>query len=266
MTPPLAGIVERLRGTYAGGYPLLLLFDYDGTLSPIVNHPAQAALPPATRDLLEHLSRLPFVRIGVLSGRSLANVKECVGLPGLDYAGTGGLEWEIDGECCVHPGAIEAMPLLHQAAEELRPIAETFPGAWIERKPLAFTVHYRAVAALDTPACTRHVEQILLPHARKLRVTHATAAFEVSPQLDWSKGSVIRLIHEALPPDAGVLYAGDSAGDVEAMRVTAELGGVTLGVGAEAPSISSHFLPDPPTLTSLLQDLLRELENQDPCR
>ena len=41
------------------GRPLALLFDYDGTLTPIVRHPSLARLSAANRDRLARLTALP---------------------------------------------------------------------------------------------------------------------------------------------------------------------------------------------------------------
>lgn len=258
MNGAIASLAETLRAVRAHGRPLLLLFDYDGTLSPIVDHPTQAVLSPTVRTQLADLSRLPGVRVGVLSGRTLGDLKERVDLPGLDYAGTGGLEWETGGRYSVHPEAPAKAPLIRSAVEALEPVVAKFPGAWIERKPLAITVHFRAVSGRDLVAFELRVRHALRALASELKMVKATAAFEILPRLFWDKGSVVRLLHAASPPRAGLLYAGDSEGDRDAMEVVTELGGWTLGVGPEAPSLCTGRLDDPSALSLLLGALLRE--------
>jgi hypothetical protein len=55
MTQPiLSDWVERLLGERRDQRPVVLLFDYDGTLTPLVSHPKNASLPPATRPDWRH--------------------------------------------------------------------------------------------------------------------------------------------------------------------------------------------------------------------
>ena len=71
---------------------VLLLLDFDGTLSEIASSPEVAVLRPGNAALLEDLSRRSGYAVGVISGRSLDDVAERVGVPGLVYAGNHGLE------------------------------------------------------------------------------------------------------------------------------------------------------------------------------
>ncbi len=90
---------------YVGDRAILsLLLDYDGTLSPIASHPDLAVMPTETRKVLERLANHPDVFIAVISGRSVTNVKEMVGIDGITYAGNHGLEiLHPDGTKFVHP-------------------------------------------------------------------------------------------------------------------------------------------------------------------
>src|SRR5262245_48483918 len=91
------GPLDYLLSAHRAGRHLILLFDYDGALVPIVEHPQLARLAPRTRLLLKQLARQPRVSVGVLSGRKLDDLQEMVALPGLYYAGTNGLELELRG-------------------------------------------------------------------------------------------------------------------------------------------------------------------------
>jgi trehalose-phosphatase len=84
----LRDALARLVDAHKKGAPLALLFDYDGTLVPFAEHPGMALLGDLTRDQLERLSRVPSVFVGVLSGRSIDNLREAVGIKNLFYVGT----------------------------------------------------------------------------------------------------------------------------------------------------------------------------------
>lgn len=71
---------------------LNLLLDYDGTLAPIVSHPDLAMMSAETRRVLTHLSQMPCVSVCVMSGRSLDNLRQMVGIEGITYAASQGLE------------------------------------------------------------------------------------------------------------------------------------------------------------------------------
>ena len=76
---------------------LLLLSDYDGTLTPIVSRPEEAILSPEVRDKLCALTQKPTSSVGILSGRSLSELKSMVAIEGIYYAGNHGLEIEGPG-------------------------------------------------------------------------------------------------------------------------------------------------------------------------
>ena len=61
-------------------------------LSPIAPHPDLATIPEETKKVLERLANMPDVFVGVISGRSVNNVREMVGIEGITYAGNHGLE------------------------------------------------------------------------------------------------------------------------------------------------------------------------------
>src|SRR5439155_24045664 len=57
------------------GGRLLLLTDFDGTLAPLAADPTQVELAPSAREDLRALARPPRAVVGVLSGRSLGDVR-----------------------------------------------------------------------------------------------------------------------------------------------------------------------------------------------
>src|SRR6266567_9276878 len=71
--------------------PLGLVFDIDGTLSPITPTPDEARLFPGVVPLLEQARQLAHVAI--MTGRAIDNGAAMVNVEGLTYIGSHGLEW-----------------------------------------------------------------------------------------------------------------------------------------------------------------------------
>src|SRR3954454_14846358 len=83
-----------------------ILTDVDGTLAPIVERPEQAEVPPRAIELLAGLSER-FGLVGCISGRQALEARRLVGLEGIAYAGTHGLELLLP-----HQGAPGLAPAL----------------------------------------------------------------------------------------------------------------------------------------------------------
>ena len=256
MLPVIATLLERLTAAYHRGERLVLVFDYDGTLTPLVAHPSLAHLDPALRDALARLAATPRVTVGVVSGRGLDDLIGMVGLEGLSYGGSTGLELELAGERHIPAAALESRALLDalRAASEI--CLTAYPGAWVENKPFGFTVHYRQLAPDRIEPLRTEMADLLEPHAASLHVLDGPMAIEVVPAIERDKGTALRAIvaHDGAEP-ATVLYAGDAANDAHALAAAVELGGIALGVGPEPPAVANYRLPDPAALSELLVGL-----------
>ena len=75
---------------------MLCVFDFDGTLSPIVPQPDSACLPPEVRERLVRLTTL--APVAILTGRSLTDIHKRLGFEPHYVIGNHGLEgvpgWE----------------------------------------------------------------------------------------------------------------------------------------------------------------------------
>ena len=84
MTPVSVEDFDSYLSDYVGDkFILSLLLDYDGTLAPIRSHPDLATIPEETKKVLERLARHPEVFVAIVSGRSVKNVKDMVGIEGI---------------------------------------------------------------------------------------------------------------------------------------------------------------------------------------
>ena len=104
-----------------------VFFDFDGTLSEIVNDPDSARLVDGAADALTSLSaQCP---VAILSGRDLADVRQRIGLPGLWYAGSHGFELTgPDGKHHQNAEAAASIPVLAEAAAALADQLGDIPG------------------------------------------------------------------------------------------------------------------------------------------
>src|SRR5262249_39733990 len=69
---------------------IILFLDYDGTLTPIANHPDLAILSPKEITCLRELAKKYITAI--ISGRQIENLQSLVNIDELFYAGNHGLQ------------------------------------------------------------------------------------------------------------------------------------------------------------------------------
>ena len=255
MIPSSRQALEALVTAQVRGRPLALLFDYDGTLTPLTSHPKLACLSPAMRQLLHDLAGLPRVAVGVISGRMLEDVRSKVHLPGLYYGGTSGLELDLRSVTIVHPEAGLGRALVREAAELLSPIVNRHPGAWLEMKSLGMTLHFRNVPGILHRRLCAQARGVFRPSSEAWRLVDGAYALEITPALGWTKASAVRAIHADLTGDPLLLYAGDDNNDADALEAVARSGGVALGIGPRAPADVACRLDTPRDLLTLLYKL-----------
>jgi len=243
---------------------VLLLCDYDGTLTPIVDRPELADLPEKTRQLLRELARQEHFTLGVISGRSLADLKQKVGIDGIVYAGNHGLEIEGPGIGLVIPLAEEMRPVFHLIHQVLSKAMAPVRGVFVENKGLTISVHYRMVEESKSEEVSNIFEKVIATARSlgKVRITQGKKVYEVIPAVDWDKGKAIDLLiakygkpkpkKEVLP-----LFLGDDITDEDGFRVIEKHRGISIFVG-EKPEISaaSYYLKSPAEVEQFLSMLL----------
>ncbi len=262
----LARTFAELAEGLAGGGSLLLLTDYDGSLTPIVPEPTQARLSPEGRRDLRTLVRSPRVRVGVISGRALADVRARVGVAGIIYAGCHGLEVSGRGLRFRHPEAEAQRGKLEAAARTLGQWAASVPGVVVESKGLALAIHYRLVAPQQVPLVEIKVERAVSQPASRLKMLRGNQVFEILPQVDWNKGEcalwILNRLAATLPRPVMLLYMGDDWTDEIAFRVLAGKA-ITVRVGPRTePTAAAYRLHDVSHVLRLLSALAEQLENR----
>jgi trehalose-phosphatase len=260
--PTISGreVVAGLRS------PLAIFLDYDGTLTPIVNDPAAALLPPAVRAVLERLAAVCPVGIG--SGRDLADVRRLVDVDGLLYSGSHGFDvdapMKLGGRRQVGD---EYAAALDEAERALHEELDGVPGAFIERKRYAIAIHYRNVDPADVSRVDAGVS-LVASHFPSLRRTGGKKVFELRPDMAWDKGSLVRWLLEQLSAASHTpftpLFVGDDVTDEDAFRAIAADGiGVRVGDARESTA-ARYVLADTDAVRVFLEDLATALEEARP--
>lgn len=242
--------IEAGPGTVVG-------LDFDGTLSPIVERPEQAALPPGTAGALERLAgRFPVV---IVSGRGAADVRSRVGLDGVWYAGSHGFEI-TDGRGRPVPGnpAARHERLVGELDGIERSLRERFgetDGLLVERKPFGVAVHYRLLPSAEAEVVAAAGG---LAGARPdLEVVHGKRVAEIRPAVEWHKGTAFLWVAGRLRPDGAgpLVYLGDDTTDEDAFRAVAGRGTGILVAEEPRPTAATYLLRDPDEVRRFLERL-----------
>ena len=210
--PPL---LVRLRADPALA---ALLLDVDGTLAPIVDRPEDAAVPAEARSELTRL-RGRYGLIACVSGRSGVDARRVVGVDGIRYVGSHGLE--LAPEAAAWTG-------------RLREFSSTVDWP-VEDKGVTVSFHWRTAG--DQEAAAAYLETVATrARAAGLDARFGRKVLELRPPVRADKGTAV----EALLAESGLrraLYAGDDTTDADAFRAVHALEvGVAVAVGsAEAP-------------------------------
>jgi trehalose-phosphatase len=184
-----------------------LFLDFDGVLAPIVDRPEDAWAPPDTRAELERLVAR-YALVAVVSGRTADDVRARVGVDGIRYVGSHGLELD--------PQAERWRTTLAAFAADA-----PWPRAQVEPKGLAVSFHYRdrpdereAVLELEEIADAARAEGLVARFGRKI--------LEVLPPTGSNKGTAIHHLLEESGLDRA-LVAGDDTTDLDSFRAVDRL-------------------------------------------
>jgi len=184
-----------------------LFLDFDGVLAPIVERPEDAYPPEETRAELRRLAAR-YALVAIVSGRAGDDVRARVGVDGLVYVGSHGLELDRRSDRWRQRIADFAS-------------AAPWPQSGIEPKGLSVAFHFRdaedeaaAIVELEAIAEAARDEGLVARFGRKV--------LEVLPPTGSNKGTAVRHLLEGADLSRA-LVAGDDTTDLDAFRAIEEL-------------------------------------------
>lgn len=252
--------LDAFEATFAGKH-LLLLLDFDGTLSPIAPTPDEAVLPNETRSALERLVESPTCAVAVISGRALSDVRGKTGIPGITYVGNHGLELARPNEEPQRVALSRFQSVLRRLKRELSAKLCPVAGVIIEDKGCSLAIHYRTVREEYRPLVKAAVHETVEAFGgeREIELGIGAMVLEIRPPIGIDKGTIVSALLEPETRkyvDGGTVavYIGDDATDEDAFRAIRGRGWGIL-VGVPRISYAEYYLKDPGEVRTLLHRL-----------
>ena len=214
---PSALLDEALAPLRANPVGAAILLDVDGTLAPIVDDPAAARVPDATRELLQALVST-YGAVACVSGRRAADARALVAVDGIIYIGShGGERIDLGSDVAVlDPRLLAGGRQVAEFRDTLDTQALAYADVWIEDKGPITVFHWRA--ALDDQAAHSVLRDVASrAQAAGLAVQWGRKVMELRPPVEIDKGVAVYKLLEELALSAA-LYAGDDVTDLDAFR------------------------------------------------
>ncbi len=234
--------------------PLAVFLDYDGTLTPIVDRPEDAALDGAARKTLQRLARAHTT--AVISGRDLDDVRRRVDVDDVIYAGNHGFEILLpNGSRRVVEGVESLVSGIRQAESRLRERLRRIDGAIVEGKRFAVAAHYRLVAPETVSEFEAIVDEIV-SGTDGISVRRGKCVVELLPDIHWDKGAAVRWILENLSgPPPMAIFLGDDVTDEDAFHAVRLAGVGIVVMDAPRATAARYCLRDTAAVMALLDRL-----------
>ena len=213
---------------------------YDGTLAPIVDNPDEAVMTDEMRETLKRLSEV--CTVSIISGRTRETIESMIGIDGLVYAGSHGIDILGDNIRMLHKDAEKFVPLMKDQWTYLSKELGNIPGIFIKNKTYTVAVHSRLVPNEEI----KRIEKVMYDIVKKnegLSLLTGNMVYELFPAIDWDKGQAIRWIMHELGlswDESSVVYIGDDVTDQFAFRVI-RTRGTGIMVSEKSKPSAAHF-------------------------
>ena len=256
----LGALAER----FSQSRNVFLFLDFDGTLVPIRDRPSECFLAEDVRHTLSQLSSIPPLKVGIISGRALSDLRDRVGLQQVVLAGNHGLEIEGPGfaYCEQHAKylSVELRELVNRIGQEL----QRFAGAWVEDKKLSASVHFRQVNPAEHSHVRDVVQQVTAAAVaqRRFILRPGKQVVEIRPAVGWNKSNALHWIVERMSklPSPDVIYFGDDTTDEDVF--TEWPTAITVSVGNHHETAARFSVADHDEVHRSLLWMLKVFRNQ----
>ncbi|WP_227766044.1 trehalose-phosphatase [Zhaonella formicivorans] len=245
---------ESLAGEVASRPELLLMTDYDGTLVPLKERPELAVAGPMLLKSIKRIVKKPGVKLAIVSGRDVDELRKLLPVKELFYAGCHGAE--IEGPSGKQFTAVDGkmlVPVLEEIASKAVDSIKGKNGFFVECKKASVALHYR----LAHPVAALKVLDEFVMAARPLVTEHelefiaGKKVIEVRPKVV-NKGEAVKYL-TSLYSSYYPVYIGDDVSDEDAFRAVQEKGLGVLVSPSKRVTAASRWLRGPGKVIRFLQ-------------
>jgi trehalose 6-phosphate phosphatase len=238
---------------------VLVAFDFDGTLAPIVEDPKAAGLRPRTRQRLSALCELyPVV---VISGRAQSDVrKRLAGMHIQAVVGNHGMEPGVAADkaaaqsAAMEKHAKQVKRWLSKLARELEPQR----GVAIENKTYSLSVHYRQSRQKRV---ARDAIMAAVGQLSGARVVGGKLVVNIMPEGAPHKGIALERERDRLRCDTAI-YVGDDDTDEDVFELDHPGRLLSIRVGKKAASSAPYCVAEQSSVDELLRVLIELRKRQ----
>lgn len=234
--------------------PLLLAFDFDGTLAPIVRDRERARMRRRTRGLLARACAL--YPCAILSGRSRADLLlRLEGVAPRFVIGNHGMEPGAD-----TPAAAAAVARIER---DLAGVLSGSAGVELENKRYSLAVHYRKAVPRERARVS--IERAIQALPVRVRTIAGKSVVNVLPADAPDKADALLRLLVRSGVDRS-LYVGDDVNDEPVFQLGPPERRWSVRVGRSPSSAATSFLRDQGEVDDLLAHLVRLREETPPSR
>jgi trehalose 6-phosphate phosphatase len=226
---------------------LLVASDYDGTMAPIVDDPAEARPHHEAIVAMRLAGALPQTYAAIISGRALVDLGTLTGYPeNVHLVGSHGSEFDVDFADTLDA---DQTHLRERLIDELEAVASGHEGFLIEKKPASIAFHYRNAPEAAAMAA---LESILSGPAMRegVHVKRGKMVVELSV-VQTHKGMALDMLRHRFGATA-VIFVGDDHTDEDAF---ATLQGPDIAIKVGDGDTAARYRVDGP------EDVARVLAN-----
>lgn len=233
--------------------------DFDGTLTRIRRWPEDAVLSPRVRKTLKMLQK-KAVLCGIVSGRSLPDLRSHAGVAGIWYVGSHGASFRAPDNREFHLMNLKQRRVMQRARRFLEGALRGVQAVWLEEKSGALAIHYRGAGPKARQRARAAYDEVLrrVPGLESMR---GKQIWELLPRGRMDKAAAIELLLKkqggpAWRKDFCIVYLGDDLTDESVFK---HLQGISVAVGKRSRTAARYFVETPGDVRKFLLRLGRVL-------
>jgi trehalose-phosphatase len=241
-------VAEEIRSARS----ILLFLDFDGTLTPLRKRPEDVMpLSLSLQRLLERLSGIRLIRVYVISGRTLADLRRLVPVAGVHLLGLHGYEGRLSGRM------LRERRLLAKVKEVLEQNLPTTKRIWIEDKKLGLAIHYREASAASVQRAIPVINETCERFSPQIHLLEGKKVWELLPTAIKGKGPAVRALISKQRRPGLPIFVGDDTTDEMAFKELPN--GLTIRVGDRARTNAQFYVRNPGEVKLFLERLEGEI-------